>query len=136
MHARKGSCLWQQVSLKRASPRRRVTFANPVPGVCPWGQPLAVQKDNVFSWTLSFGRMLFVPFRSRRACLCLPKDKCVGNTFGRAKRARRVRAWIGAKQRSQRQGSTVAARLLRAGAFAGGGCPKACSCASGKALYP
>jgi hypothetical protein len=81
MYARKGSCLWQQVSLKRVSPRRRVTFANPLwgcasccahkswvsfpghplasgaprqaPGVCPSGQPLAVQT------------------RSRRVCLCL-----------------------------------------------------------------
>jgi hypothetical protein len=50
----------------RVSPRGRVPFAKPVLGFCPSGQPSAVQT------------------RSRRVCLCLPKDKFVGNKFGRA----------------------------------------------------
>jgi len=75
-----------ELSLKQVSPATS-GFCKPQGWGLPFGPAPAVQINNVLSWTLLFGRTLFILFRSRRADLGWPKDKSVGAPFGHAERA-------------------------------------------------
>jgi len=68
-----------------SAPAPWVAFARAIPGPRPYGQPVAAQ------------------IRSRRICLCLPKDNFAGSKIGRTQCARRARAKDGAGQKRRKE---------------------------------
>jgi hypothetical protein len=72
---------------------QRSKLTTSFPGRCPSGERCSSHSAP--------GEFIFAP----------PKDRFVGNKFGRVEHARRVRARIGAKQRTQRKGGLTTCRF-------------------------
>jgi hypothetical protein len=100
----------------------RARFKNIIVGgsaPAPW-----VALDSGHPWPSPCGQTASVQIRSRRICLCLPKDNFAGSKIGRAPRAHRARTRDGAGQKRPKERAPLVGARYRGfprGKLASGG---------------